>query len=509
VNVGLIQACDDRELLAVDLWPKQREILAAIERPDKRLSLLCLGRRSGKTTMAAIVLLWACLLRDDLAGAMRLGETRYAVGVAVNLKQARLLVQAARSIVERSPILADMLSSSTEDELRFTNDTALAAFPCTSRGIRGWPVCSLVMDEAAHFLSETEGPAVADRVLGSLVPATAQFGAGARIILASTPFGQDGLFATLYQQASSGELPDAQCFHATTREANPTITDELLAAEELRDPEGFRAEFEASFLGSGAAYLDFDRFEVAGRDGLPPDAVTVPILGLDPSFSRDPFGAVVVGRDPDYPRRLLVAHVEAWQPPRRRTFLAGRRVEDEMLGKAAELAKRYRARVVTDQHAAPAVVDRLRGQGLSILVHSMTATSKTEVFAELRARLYSGELELYEHGQLLAELRRLRAKFTAGQASVVNPRVAGSHGDLAQALALSVYEHRHSAISEAPVIMPTRKPLTAGVMTGEPGDPTPVAQPPTAGGRDPDKHQGSTPPAGWPGQGTGWRDRQF
>lgn len=70
----------------------------------------------------------------------------------------------------------------------------------------------------------------------------------------------------------------------------------------------------------------------------------------------------------------------------------------------------------------------------------MTATSKTAAFGELRARLYARGLELYEEPTLIGELRRLRARHTAGQAAVVNPRVGGSHGDLAQALALAVWE---------------------------------------------------------------------
>ncbi len=49
-------------------------------------------------------------------------------------------------------------------------------------------------------------------------------------------------------------------------------------------------------------------------------------------------------------------------------------------------------------------------------------------------------LELYEEPDLVAELRRLRTRYAAGRASVENPRVGGSHGDIAQALALAVYE---------------------------------------------------------------------
>jgi hypothetical protein len=74
----------------------------------------------------------------------------------------------------------------------------------------------------------------------------------------------------------------------------------------------------------------------------------------------------------------------------------------------------------------------------------MTAPSKDAAFGFLKGRLNEGSLEIYEHADLQAELRRLRTKYAAGRSMVVNPRVARSHGDLAQALALAVYEHdRH------------------------------------------------------------------
>src|SRR5205085_9294118 len=144
-----------------------------------------------------------------------------AVCVATNLRQARLFVRAALSIVERSPLLAELVEDVSDDEIVFKNNSALSAFPCTARGVRGWPISTLLMDEAAHFVSDSDGPQVAERVFASLVPSTAQFGDAARIIVASTPFGQDGLFATLYQQAAGGELPDARATRAATAEMNP------------------------------------------------------------------------------------------------------------------------------------------------------------------------------------------------------------------------------------------------------------------------------------------------
>jgi hypothetical protein len=288
----------------------------------------------------------------------------------------------ALSVVERSPVLAELVEAATEDELRFANGTGVAAFPCSSRGGRGWPIFALLMDEAARFVTETEGPQVAERVFGSLVPSTAQFGDLARIVVSSTPWGQDGFFAETFQRASSGELADAVAFRGTTAELNPSINPALLARERERDPDGFRSEYLAQFVGGG---------------------------------------------------------------------------------------------VVTDQYLAPAVVDFLRRRGPDVWATPMTAASKTAAFGELRARLYGGTPELYPEPTLIAELRRLRARHAAGQASVVNPGVGGSHGDLAQSLALAVLAHgtgRVGAPGEASAegytavrdLDPDRSWLRAGVM---------------------------------------------
>jgi phage terminase large subunit-like protein len=443
--VGLLEACDDPHLFGFKPYPRQRELLKAIE-SGPRVQVLCLGRRSGKSTMAGLLCLHNCLFRPDLDAKVRRGERRFAVAVATNRAQARLIVNAARSVAEHSPLIASLVDHATEDEIGFTLPSGarstLAAFPCSSRGGRGWPISALCLDETAHFVSESDGYQTAERVWEALVPSTAQFGDQGQIVVSSTPWGRDGLFAQLYQQASSGELPDAAAHHATTAQMNPTVDVAFLEREERRDPDGFRGEYLAEFVGSGAAFLDLDRFEVADRGELSPSAATNWVAGIDPAFSSDPFGLALVGRDRTDRQRLLVGFVHASYPPKVKaaSFEHRRQVEDELLDGVADVCKRYDARVVTDQFAARAVVDRLQRRGLVVRAEPMTTPSKTAAFGELRARLYDGSLELYRHPELLGELRRLRTKFTAGSAAVVNPRVGRSHGDMAQALALATYE---------------------------------------------------------------------
>jgi hypothetical protein len=473
-KVGLLAAVDDPQLLGAEikLWPKQREVLEAIER-GPRIHVLPLGRRSGKTTMSGLVCVHSATLRPDLDALVRPGETRYAIAVATNQRQARLIVNAARSIVESSPLLAPLMVTSNADELRFELPsgarTAVAAFPCDSRGGRGWPISTLVLDEAAHFLSETEGPAVADKVFAALVPSTAQFGSEARIIVSSTPWGSDGMFAEMYQRASSGELADAVAHHATTAEMNPTISPEFLAAEQARDPDTFPSEYLAQFEGGGNQYLDFDRIDIADRGELVPEDGHSWIAGLDPAFYSDTFGMAIVGRDHHDPRRMLLGCVRGFHPRRARSFEERAAVETEILDEViAELRRWGVRRAVTDQHLSRAVSERLSREGISCRVESMAPASKTRVYGELRARLYSGDLEIYNEPDLIGELRRLRRVVKPGSAQVVSPRVGKSHGDLAQALAL-VVDDEARRLGESHGVRSGRESLTAGLRDHEAG----------------------------------------
>jgi len=274
LSSGLVAACDDPDLFGVELTPRQRELLEQVEAGDL-LHVWALGRRSGKTLLGALIALWFSLLRPELGEHVRRRERRYAVCAATNLRQARIFVDQARSIVEASPLLAGLVKSSTDDEIVFSNRTVLAAFPCTSRGGRGWPIACLLLDEAAHML-DTDGNQAAEPVYRSLVPSTAQFGEAARVIVASSPFGVDGFFADLYGKAEAGELTGAVAAHASTMDARPALSMAALDIERQRDPEGFRSEYGAEFVAAGGAFLDGARIAAAAtrrrelRPGLPP-----------------------------------------------------------------------------------------------------------------------------------------------------------------------------------------------------------------------------------------------
>jgi hypothetical protein len=441
--VGLLQACDDTRLLGITLTPKQRELLAAVE-AGSLIHVWALGRRSGKTLMAAIVALWFCLLRPDLARHVRPGERRYCVAVATNARQARLFVGAARSIVEQSRLLAPLIESVTDDEILFRNGTALAAFPCTSRGGRGWPIAALLLDETAHML-DGDGNQAADSVYRAFVPSVAQFGEQARVIVASSPYGTDGLFADLYRKAAAGELPGAVAQHASTAEANPAIPAEFLAAEEARDPDSFRSEYLAEFVQGGGAYLDWRRVVAAvdeSRFELPPGEVLSPVAAVDLAFVRDASALAIVGRDRRDRERLRLVLVRQWKPDGAALGFT------PLLDEIADVCRLHGvSRVLTDQFCSAPAVEHLQRRGLSASQVTTTPQSKSGMFAALKTRLYSGQLELYRHEVLLGELGRLETNTTVGASTVRIRRLGSSHGDVATAVALACSEIRGSGLA--------------------------------------------------------------
>jgi hypothetical protein len=277
--------------------------------------------------------------------------------------------------------------------------------------------------------------------------------------VASTPAGSTGLFADLYRRAESGELPDAVAHHATTPESNPTIGPAFLEAERLTlGEEHFRSEYLASFEGGGGQFFSIDEIrEVVSqrREALPSDGRGW-VCALDPSSGGgDPFACVLVGRDtrPGFEGRLIVGQVERWLPRRSKLPLSLRsRAErdlwvDSVLDRVAATAKRFRAAVVSDQHVPGVVVDELHKRGVhGVRIVPWTATSRTDAFQALRARVATERIELVQNEQLLAELRRVRTRFRAGSSIVEVPRIGDSHGDLAMALSLAVATlDRHAA----------------------------------------------------------------
>jgi Terminase large subunit, T4likevirus-type, N-terminal len=448
-STPLLQACDRRDLLgATPLYPNQRRVLAGID-AGPRIHVLNLGRRSGKTYMAALAMLHNLLLSPHLDQMVREGEQREAVFVATTQRQAQIALKAARSIVEASPILKGMVERVTSDEITFSNGTTLAAIACSSAGARGRPISAMTMDEAHFFLSDTDGDATADAVWEALVPSTAQFGDHSLVLVLSTPnkrLGPTGFFHDIYARANAGGIPEAKAHHATTEEMNPTVPKAFLEAEGARDPENYRCEYLAEFVTGGlGAFFDVRDLEFAEGPADVADLRGPVTVGLDPAFHGDHFGVAVVARSVEDRDVLRVGALAGIEPGARlRTQEQRRRREDDTLRQVLEILEPYKQlgiQAFTDQHEVDAIQSFFGHEGIQVEMVKDDSPWKTAAFVATRQRLKDGTLQLWRHEPLLGEMRRVR---TARLSEAIKlGRGDGGHGDICVALCRAVAQFRH------------------------------------------------------------------
>jgi hypothetical protein len=439
--VGLLAAVDSGLLPFGGLWDVQREILAAVERCPQVVN--CLGRRSSKTTIGALSLLWMATCRPDLRRHVLPGEQAYFVSIASNREQARVALNQVRRLVRRSSLLRGAVRRETDDAIELVNDNIITTFVCSARSVRGFPVAACLLDELAWFVSSEDGPAAASEVWKAITPSLAQFGGEQRLIVSSTPNGANK-FKQIYDDAAAAvDAGDetVAVFHRPTWLCNPRLPegDPFYERERRSLGEAFGAEYGARFLGSGNALLAESDILACIRPGdeLGWGECEGWVCGADFAWRRDRSAAVVVGRVRDDPERLVVGAIRTYDPPK---DLAGghQGYQESVLREVAAFANEYRATIFCDPHESATVRARLQRLGARVEIEAMGVGRKGDVFKELARRVRSATVSFPDHPILIGELRRLRVRYGGQHVQIENPRSGGGHGDVANALALAV-----------------------------------------------------------------------
>jgi hypothetical protein len=443
--VSISQFASDPNLLNTPLWDKQAQILEEFWTGNYTLAVWALGRRSGKTLMAAVTATYAAtMLADEYKRHLRPGEKFFIVSVANTIDQARIALQSVKDLITASPILKPLIVRDTTDTLELSNGAVFRALPTSSRSGRGMACPVVIFDELAHALDTEAGNAAGDSLYAALSPSVAQFGGLGKILLLSSPWIQQGVFWDLYKQADSGQYPYMQRVNLPTWEVNRTISQDWLDQEKARDPQLFEIEYGAQFTGNIAAFLDAQLIDAAinyDRGPLPPlDKFKGKYyLSLDPAKgNRDVYAACIVHYESN---RLVVDKFYQFSP----TWGDGKKaqvviaeVEDWIL----EQHKLYNfAQVVLNQYNSAATIQRLSGK-LKIRELTWTAPSKTEAYSKLRELVNAGNLELYFHSKAIQQLKNLTVRYRANGTWDVSGGTGAAVDDYPAALAGGVLNAR-------------------------------------------------------------------
>lgn len=452
LNIPIVKFCQDSRLLNLTLYPKQAEILTSFIEGDYSKAVWALGRRSGKSQMAAIVAVYLGITRSEVYRAkVPIGKQFYILTVANNQDQSRIALGMIRDLLYGSSLLKPLIIRDTADELHLTNGAIFKALPASSRGGRGLACPVVIFDEIAHAI-DTDGNASGDSLYNAIAPSLAQFGNLGKVLMLSSPWTREGIFWDIYQagldqQELYNEYPDLkptiQIIQAATWEVNPTISYDSLKQERAINPQMFDVEYGANFLNPVDAYLDNYLVDVAIRNHslmLSPDDQFRGeyILSLDPAKGgRDGYVACVTHWQGD---RLITdfwhEFVPTWlEETSQKVRVNIAEVEDWIISHHASYGF---YKIVLDQFNSQSTIQKLRNLQLPIEEITWGQSNKTQAYTRLKELFNSNNIELPNHEKAIKQLKNLSVKYTANQNWQVTGGAKAGVDDYCSALAGAV-----------------------------------------------------------------------
>lgn len=304
-------------------------------------------------------------------------------------------------------------------------------FTASIAGVSGFTAIFVLCDEVAKWRDSDTGANPAAVVISSVAPTMATQ-PNAKLILSSSPMGLLDAHADAY---ALGDTPNQMIAHATSWEANPTLSeastradepDELIWAREYAAIP--QAEAETSLFSSAMVNA---ACSIAGD--TPADDRHRYVATMDPATRGNAWTLVVACLSDNAVRRVVLAR--EWRGSKAKPLSPSAVFAD-----IAALLRPYRlAHAHSDQFAEDALRELARPYGLSLLVDKpWTASTKADAYDALRTLLQEHKLELPDDPVVKTDLLGVRTRLTRSGTLYELATQGARHSDYAPAIAMAV-----------------------------------------------------------------------
>jgi len=399
------------------------------------LVLLVAGRRSGKTTIASILMSW--LARRILKCSSFLDDIPilpsspvYLLNVACDTQQAGILFE----MLKENMRALDLIGTRTKSSDKFqTGRLRVLSLSSSARSARGRTACGVCFDEFAHF-TRTGGPLSDVEMWKALMPSLATFGRKGLGIVATTPSGRSGVVWDLFTQRGNRE--GMLTVQTPTWAMNPKVSREILDEEFARDEYLARQEYGAEFLAPHGSFIEREAVKACvGTTEQPRPGMIQRHIHVDVGLTNDAT-AIAMGylsKDKLGGRRIVVEHLEIHQGEKDNPVKSSL-IENRL----TELAGSYRVGAITfDQHQSTYLVERLKSAGLNASVIHASRKVNWEAYKYLKDLIVSKNIILPDNERLIDELSSLECDPTYDYPIVEAP--SGKHDDCADAVAMCAW----------------------------------------------------------------------
>lgn len=452
--------------------------------------LLVVGRRSGKTVVASVILAYEMyrLLNkyspQEYYGIMPEDDIKM-VSVSTSKETASELFNKVIGHLQRSEFFRKFRSKPTQKSMSFRSQRDIDKYgpngrcsihvnvsPCSASGLRGANNIVVVLDEMAFFFADKSGKDVSnsnrdDRAIyNAVTPSVAKFKKpdgtpDGKIIGISSPFTKTGKFYEEYERSFRPTNTDLLMIQAPTYEVDPNLSTQYLKNKYAENPTSFMSEFGAQFSDRTAGWITDE--EVVRQNIVPGLKYKNRSINRTPHFMGIDIGlkgdgtAISIGHwvkelDGGAPKEFLeldVCDIRYSDDEGLEYF----RPEDMADWIASYTNKFYIYKGLLDQYYGMSIVPLLHSKGLKQFeFRSFTERLNSDVYQNLLQHLMSNDLRLPD-GDLInngatidndSDLVRELLTLQSDQKSkyivkVYAPDRKGSHDDLSDSFARMVY----------------------------------------------------------------------
>ena len=432
-----------------------------VERQQRRIVALRLGRRSGKTTIAAAFALWRAMTADlkECGGGAQIvipivapaePQTRLALDMAIHLANGSTFRDCIRKAAhtdshggklarERAAVTTRSMFLVRPQDGREVEIRAVVA-SAGGKNLVGFHVPAMIIDECERMRGESEAKVTDKEQIDAAIPALLSGGA---IVMISTPKDIDS-FMHAHVERNWGHPVDGLAAVGKTRDMRPDSAEllERIGDEMLRDPTIAMRDYECIPIGREDAYFE----------NLIVDARTVEqatsrkervTCAVDLAFVRDGCALVVLERHGD---RLVQVREEFVQPTVHAP-LQPSVIRDRFAG---ILLGHNGYHCAADVHEFASLCESFLPKGIQV-THAPTAQQLVTAFAMTRDFLRDGKLDVLSH-----TARQLKSVRTNGRGEPEVPRRPGEgHADLVSALVAAVWlDRRHGPLGAGAAAKP-------------------------------------------------------
>ena len=436
---------------------------------------LVLGRRAGKSTLAALISnyeLYKLVKKGDPSAFYGFPpDTDISItNVAPTDEQAGVVYDMIFTQATRCPFLRDRTVNVTQTYFNLMTESDKARYAkkkqasltcraggCSSNSLRGHNNIIVILDEMAFFI-DNGGRFSGDEVYRALRPSTTTFRGDGKVICVSSPYAKYGMFYERYNQ-SFDEKEDTLMFQMYSSMVNPNIDSAILRQERRRNKVSFMCEYGGEFSDSITAWVEepADLRSCVTNRPIPSTGVTgvTYYAGFDLGIKNDGAAIAIVHRDPKT-KKIVLDHADVWYAKDsdvwetdRSIYKSCRKYAGLSLLQVSELARDIRDLCMQfpvkqgwfDQWNGYALQEQLHAMGLKqFYMKQVTDVFNSQIY-QLSKSLYQDHLlDLFEHPILIKELLSLEAEKKSKNRIIVRaPNKLGSHDDISDAFVRAVW----------------------------------------------------------------------